>query len=274
MIKLGSMLYIHFTAVLLFVLCWINRQLGVLAVSYTAVLLHETAHLAAALAIGLKPDRIIFFPFGVNLRLKNRIVCSLAEEIILYVSGPLSNIIMALLALPFAENDGPWRMFYINNIALFTFNILPILPMDGGMILKRILTYAVGSRTAIILQKCVSSVLILILCTAEAYAVYAGKINYSMLFAMLFLTGNLFTNKEKYYTDFMHELMFYKNKENFKYKRARTYIIKNGESLRRLAEHFAPGRYHIVFCQNSEGKIDRLMTEGEVLDEILNGKKI
>ena len=193
MIKLSKGIYIHFTTVLLFVFCYINRKLEILCASYVLVFLHELAHLLAALFIGLKPYRIVFFPFGVNLKLKNSIIGALSDEIILYMSGPLLNAVLAILSIFFVKNQY-FNLFYYNNLGLFLFNILPILPMDGGILMKKILTARVGRRRSEIILKCTSFVLILFLILIQCYLLIKNKFNFSILLAVVFLTGNIFTN--------------------------------------------------------------------------------
>ncbi len=53
----------------------------------------------AAMAIGLKVSDMTLYPFGVNLKLKNKMVYSLADEIILYLSGPLFNVFSELVSM-------------------------------------------------------------------------------------------------------------------------------------------------------------------------------
>ena len=89
MIKIFSGIYIHFLTIALFAVCYITGKLETLFITYLIMFIHEIAHLLAAIGIGLKPARIIFFPFGVNLKLKNKLVYSLSDEIILYIAGPL-----------------------------------------------------------------------------------------------------------------------------------------------------------------------------------------
>ena len=101
MIKLFSGIYVHFLTVLLFSVCYITGKLETFFITYLIMFIHETAHLAAAMTIGLKPSHMVFYPFGVNLRLKNKSVGSVADEIILYAAGPLANILMAVLAKAF-----------------------------------------------------------------------------------------------------------------------------------------------------------------------------
>ena len=55
-------------------------NLKVYLVAYSVMALHETAHLLAALAIGLKPESITFSPFGLHLSLRCKIINSVCDE--------------------------------------------------------------------------------------------------------------------------------------------------------------------------------------------------
>lgn len=270
MIKINRFLYIHFTTLLLLAVGYINRNLEVLFVSYSVIFLHELAHLAAALLIGLKTSHIVFFPFGVNLKLKNSLVYSIADEVLLYLSGPFLNILLAMLCR-FLNNTGEYiTIFYYNNICHFLFNLLPILPMDGGVVLKKILSRGVGSRLGEKILKITSVIFIFILVLIELILLVKSKFNFSILIASIFLTGNIFTNKEKYHIDFTKELLFYKNKDKRKIKKVKTYLIKENQDYKELAKNFAQGRYYIIFKENNKGKIKEILTEREIIENILN----
>ena len=51
-----------------------------LCVTYVVMILHELAHCLAAVCIGLKISHIDFYPFGVNLKLKNKLVALKEKE--------------------------------------------------------------------------------------------------------------------------------------------------------------------------------------------------
>lgn len=269
MIKLSKGIYIHFTTVLLFVLCYINRKLEILSISYILAFLHELAHLFAAVYIGLKPGRIIFFPFGVNLKLKNSIIGALSDEIILYLSGPLLNAVLAIFSLLFIKNEY-LNLFYYNNLGLFLFNILPILPMDGGILMKKILSSRVGYRRSEIILKYISVILILFLIFIQVYLVIKNNFNFSILLAVIFLTGNIFTNQEKYNLEFTRELMFYKEKDKNKIKRVKGYQIKWNTNYKELAKEFSRCNHYIIFKEGTNGKIEEILTERNIIEEILN----
>ena len=128
MIKITKYLRVNILTIIVFAVYVIFRYPVMFYVAYAVMFLHEMAHCIAAVCIGLKIDYIAFLPFGVNLRLKNKMVFSIADEIILYISGPLCNIAFAFFAAVVCRkyNYEIFRMFYISNIVLFLINMLLI----------------------------------------------------------------------------------------------------------------------------------------------------
>lgn len=267
MIKITKHFYIHCLTVLLFAVGYITRQLEIFALCYLIMIIHELAHLAAALSIGLIPSKIVIYPFGVNLKLKNKMVYSLADEIILYAAGPLSNICMALACLPFINRFGWAGMFYSQNITLFILNMLPILPLDGGVIVKKVISNALGYRMAEKLMKVISFILILFFCLLGLYISIKSHFNYSICFLVLFLAGNIFTSGEKYNIDFIRELMFYQEKGKH-HKKVKTLLMREGEDWKKTAVEFSTGSYYVVFSINEQGEITDILTETQIMENI------
>lgn len=267
MIKFGK-IYINPITILMLAVCYITRKLEMFYIAYAVMTLHELSHLLAARIIGLRTAYIAFHPFGVNLKLKNKLICRLSDEIILYLAGPCCNIVLAsvsLLIYYFYPN--PWlRFFYGSNILLFIMNMLPIVPLDGGIVLKKLLMYRVGYRTAGKIMTAVSAVIDTALFVLGAYVLYVTRFNYSVLFLAVFLFGNLFTQKEKYNVDYVKELMFYQNKSS---KRVRHHIESTDTDYRKAAKSFNSGSYSVVYFLAPDGKIDRIMTETEIIEQIL-----
>ena len=273
LIKVGKGIYIHYTTILLFVTCWITRRLELLIISYFTVFLHEISHLFAAILIGIEPKYIAFFPFGVNLRIKSRIIYSVSDEIILYMSGPLLNAVLALLTQVIFTKNRFIKLFYWNNIGLFIFNLLPILPLDGAIVLKRILSDKIGSRRAEKILKLFSFILILFLVCFEIALFIKKEFNFSLFFIGLFLTANIFTNKEKYNMSFLKELIYIKKKSNKEFTKADIFIIDECCDKRKLAENFSAYKSYVIMKKNKKGKIYDIFTEEEVINSILNTSK-
>lgn len=274
MIKIGKFFYVHWTTIMFFVICWFVRRLELLFLSYFAAFLHELAHTVTAVLIGIEPSYIAFFPFGVNLRIKSRIIYSISDEILLYMSGPLLSAVIALFTQMFFLRVSYARYFYWNNIGLFLFNLLPILPMDGGMVLKRILSDKIGSRSTKKILKFISVTLIVTLIYLEIIITIKSRFNFSLIFAVVFLTANIFTNTEKYSMNFVKELIYIKSKSKKAFAKADVYLISEDCDERKLAENFNLSKSYIVFKRNSKGKISEILTEENIIDRILGKNSI
>lgn len=265
MIKISKHLHIHMITLALFAVCFFSHRLGDVAIAYAVMLVHELAHLISALCVGLAPDGIYVYPFGVNLKLKNKVIHSLADEIILYASGPLSNIIMALAAVCFFSQIPYSRTFYIQNIALFALNMLPVVPLDGGVIAKKIISYHIGYKKAEKIMLAINLIVVFTLSAVAAYFFAFGQFNYSVVFLCIFLICNIITSKEKYNIDFLKELLYYKEHLN---KKVAVTAVEENASLEKIALNFSGSRYHVVFLVNNNGKITEMLTETEIIEKI------
>ena len=161
--------------------------------AYVFISLHELSHLCAALLIGAKGEELAFSPFGAHLTLRSRFMGSFADELILYLSGPLSNAVFAALGMALKNAE----VYNINSALLFI-NLLPVLPLDGGMILRRFLIDRLGAVKAQRVMGGASLFLGVIALVAAVLALVSGKISYSLFVIAVFLIGNAFTAKGLY----------------------------------------------------------------------------
>ncbi|MGN0181282.1 MAG: site-2 protease family protein [Candidatus Ornithomonoglobus sp.] len=245
--------------VILFFMAWLTGNISVLAVAYAVMAAHECAHLIAALCIGLRPESMTFSPFGVHLELKNRLVRSLADEIIVYSAGPLVNALLALAALYTCSVE-----FYRINTALLVMNLLPVAPLDGGIILKRIISYKYGALTSQRIMKGSAVILSTVLmCTAVISLCY-GIINLSAFTMALFLLGNLITAKELYNVDFINAVSHDKKNTN----KARLVIVDGRHKLIDAAKTITPSQTTIAAVFDDDGRLVRFMTEKEIIEKL------
>jgi len=268
MIRITKYLYIHILTAALFAACFFTHRTFEITAAYAAMTLHELAHALAAVCIGLKISHITFYPFGVNMKLKNKIVCSLSDEIILYAAGPLVNAAIAILSASLYRHFPLYHLqyMYMANTALFAVNLLPALPLDGGIILKKILIHKFGNGIGVKVLKAVSFLTAMAMAAMGIYVVYITRFNFSVLLLSALVVGNIFTQKEKYNLDYIKELMFYKDK-NKKYVAVKAADIS--ESERDIVKSFDFGKYNIVFLVDEKGRIVKTLTETEIINKIL-----
>jgi Zn-dependent protease len=140
--------------------------LGVVTV-FGCVVLHEFGHALAARHFGIPTRDITLYPIGGVARLE-RMSERPGEELVIAVAGPLVNLVIALLLTPFALLtflSGPGlslkpgtellglvmeflTVVWVSNIALFLFNLIPAFPMDGGRVLRAVLSMGLGQMRA------------------------------------------------------------------------------------------------------------------------------
>jgi Zn-dependent protease len=119
------------------------------------VLLHEFGHSLAALHFKIPVLDITLMPLGGMARMAY-MPRNPRQELIIAIAGPAVNVVLAALALllpiPLEHN-----YFFIVNVALLVFNLVPAFPMDGGRVLRALLAtkmdYIEATRKAVKVSK-------------------------------------------------------------------------------------------------------------------------
>lgn len=126
---------------------------------FVCVVFHEFGHALSARKYGIGTRSITLLPIGGVANLKE-IPENPKEEFVIAIAGPLVNVAIALLLLPFVPLDqflidDPEQLeerlsgitadnflFYLFavNVALVGFNMIPAFPMDGGRVFRAILS--------------------------------------------------------------------------------------------------------------------------------------
>ena len=228
-------------------------------ITYAIMTFHELAHYCAAKCIGLECESFTLSPFGAHLQLKNKIVNSFAEELILYGVGPAFNAILSIVGIILKM-----PILYNINTALFILNVLPVVPLDGGMILLRIISHYTGRRRAKIILSVFSVIIGIIFLSAAVYLMYVGIINISFFIIAVLLIGNILTSKELYDYDFINAVNARKkntNKTNF-------VIISPDYTISDAIKNITPSYTTIGVELDNNGKIKRFITEKEMVNNI------
>jgi len=117
------------------VLCFAMFLMGLKAEFITLlslILLHELSHVFAAKLLKAEVLRITILPVGITAEIKNFDFLPTINKVLILIAGPLFNLILACLSLIlFSEGTS---FFITANFAIFAFNMLPIIPLDGGNI--------------------------------------------------------------------------------------------------------------------------------------------
>lgn len=152
----------HFTFVILLIfLLFIGvgeRQSGAMTALYVlalfaSVLLHEVGHTLVARKYGIRTTEIVMYPIG-GVSRPERIPKG-REEFWIAISGPLVNALIAAVLFGWLATQHKFlpvellrdptdanlaQRIATGNFLLFVFNLLPAYPMDGGRVLRSLLT--------------------------------------------------------------------------------------------------------------------------------------
>ena len=133
---------------------------------FGCVVLHELGHALVAQRLGVAVREIVLLPIGGVARLLSEPKRPL-HELLIALAGPLVNVVLALAAY-LALRGGPIPPFgalssqaiatpsthavllilLYGNLSLAAFNMLPALPMDGGRVLRALLSFFFGQVRA------------------------------------------------------------------------------------------------------------------------------
>jgi Zn-dependent protease/CBS domain-containing protein len=169
----GINIDIHITFLLLlgffYLVLGLNGLVLILGVFFF-VTVHELCHSLAALYFGIRVRKITLLPIG-GIASMPKIPKKPHQELVISLAGPLSNLVVVAvfyyplmmllgrdsLMYPFkvltgqAEYTGGFNVLahiYWINLVLAFFNLLPAFPMDGGRVLRALLSIRMSYRDA------------------------------------------------------------------------------------------------------------------------------
>jgi Zn-dependent protease len=118
----------------------LSAVFGIL-LAFASVLLHELGHAVVARRLGVRVSGIELGFFGGAAKMVE-LPRSANHEIAIAAAGPAVSLVLAGAGFGLGTVTGLWLFSMIGwiNMVIAAFNLLPALPMDGGRILRALLT--------------------------------------------------------------------------------------------------------------------------------------
>lgn len=124
---------------LLGLLCYLDEDLSLLGWALAACILHELGHVAAVGLLGGGVKQLHLTAVGAELVLDGAKPLSYVREALAALAGPGASLLTAALA-------AAGKCFLLAGLSLGQglFNLLPVLPLDGGRVLCLLLSCGLG----------------------------------------------------------------------------------------------------------------------------------
>ncbi|MBR2564981.1 MAG: M50 family metallopeptidase [Paenibacillus sp.] len=241
---------------------------------FAIVFIHECGHAAAAALFGCRVRSIQMLPFGGVAVIEDGGKLTAYREIVIALAGPLQNVLMVgvvVLLRQFQLGDPVFLDYIINaNMLIALFNLLPVLPLDGGKVVQAIVSLWAPYYTTLMWTYRIS-----ILCSAGVILTAVSQwlsgdygVPLNLLLIGFFL---LYSNVTDYRNVPYRFIRFLMNREAVFVRHAATgslaqpiisFPAKPLDTILRLLRREG---YHIVYVMNKQGRIMAVLPEQRVI---------
>jgi len=276
-ITLFKRIEINLFVIPLFMFSFSLNFINQLLISYLSASLHELSHIVCAIIFKIKLHKIYLLPFGLSAQLDCTYVREPKKEAIIAAVGPLANLIIILLYFVITTyycdkvtlSASKINLVYTVNIVMFLVNMLPILPLDGGRILKCYLTNKWGFIKAFNFVIIVTKIFSVFITIAGLYILIITKFNISIILIAAFILNNLTYEMKMSELVVMKDIIYSISKLDSGSKNTNTIVSFQDELARKILKLFSYNFYHIILIIDSDTKIIGQITETELINNII-----
>ncbi|MEW6724806.1 MAG: site-2 protease family protein [Bacillota bacterium] len=235
---------------------------------------HELAHLLAARQRGLKVKSIEFWLLGGVADIDDLALLEPGVEATVAAAGPVNNLLLAIAILLMQRwNIWNWQLLglcFETNLWLLGLNLLPVLPLDGGRILRDRLAVSLGYPRATGLMGQLGRAAGVGGMLFSLWQLLSGRFYPAPFVIGLCMVASVARERAAAIYASLRQLI------NKKEQLRRDGILPveelyavSGTSLYRLLRHLRPGRYHLVRVVGEDLQPLGLLAEGEILEGLL-----
>lgn len=241
-----------------------------------AFLLHESGHLLVAVGLmRMRADEIELTPFGGVITLRDMNAASSLQAFLTAAGGPCASL-LGCLAAPMLIRTWPFhtvQAFARASLLLFLFNLIPALPLDGGRMMRAVLSRFLPASAV---ERCLTGAGYLIgalLCACSIVFALKGMLQFSPAFVGLYLiyaaSKEARRDAARYIDAWIARRQKIRRQEALQVERwaagAQTPVFK-------IMPLFHPGKYHLIDVLSPDGMRSlATLDESEIYEGILLG---
>lgn len=236
------------------------------------VIMHELGHVCTALHYGWRVSRISILPFGGVAEVEEHGNRPCQEEFAVIIAGPVMNVIMicfASLCLWLGLWSSSFAVLFIEyNLIILSFNLLPILPLDGGKLMQvgfsLFLPFKQAIRRSILFSNVSVSIgmIVLLFFFAQYFTLW--------IIALFLCMAQWLEWKQSYYQYLRFLLERYKHQQSFVQpfddRDVVSLVVSTSIQLQDALARMLRNKWHYFCLVNKRGECVHILSEKELLD--------
>ena len=255
------------------ILMWLGDFKSDIIISFLWVILHEFAHIIVAIKFECKFNNFNISILGAKADLSDIDELTERKKEILYLSGPLFNLFIAMITWFFYNYFG-WefiRSSIMINLCLGIFNLLPAYPLDGSrvceILLSRKFLYKKSKKITEIFSFIISGVLFLVF----SIMLLLHMVNISLFLAVILITYATILEREKtmyiIMGDMIRKVRKLKKHKYIENKSISVYYKKGLVSVLTLVDK---NKFNSFYILNDDMELLGIIHEDELLKALKN----
>lgn len=189
--------------ILLYFLCGFIKN--IIAI-YLIVIVHEFGHVLMAYLCGYKIKKVTIYPFGGITKTDTLLNSPLKKDLLVFVGGFIFQFFLYVVMIFLKQNSvinlNFFNMFLKYNWFIFIFNLIPIIPLDGYLILNNLFNKFFSYYKSLWFSLIISIISLVLF-------LYYYQDNYVIIIFLLFNIINYLKNINKLYNRFLLERYLY-----------------------------------------------------------------
>jgi stage IV sporulation protein FB len=241
------------------------------------VVLHELAHMLAAAGYGVKVRSIELYPYGGTAVLEDTFEGKKREETIISLAGPAFNFALFLMLQGLRGEGiihGGWTLELARiNFWLAAFNLIPVLPLDGGRILRAMLAGTFGfvrtTKLLAVAGRWLAGIFVVLGLWMEAFAFYTYEPAIFIILGVFFWIGG---GKELANARIVFLKQLCRKKEQLLSKglmRSAALTVTRDTELGKIMDELTSDRYSLINVIGGKNRIEKTWSETEIVQGIM-----
>ncbi len=211
------------------------------------IIVHELGHFLTGKLFNWEVDKIYIYPLGGITKFNTSINKPMKEELMVTIMGPVFQIIFYCLIKDLDNSLGYF------NLLLLTFNLLPVVPLDGSKLLNILLSTRISFKKVLNILQVISLLIYPLIVIFFSY-----KINSLFMLTVSFLLIFKILEEGKNIKYIINKFLLERYLKRYKFKK--DIIVKNIASFYKYKNN--------IIINN------KIMNEKEALNNYFNNKRL